>query len=809
MKANMRLLNCLLFAAVAVSAEEAATEDDVAEETQKGIFTAEQEAAIAGGESKQFQAEVTRLMEIIIHSLYTNREIFIRELISNAGDAIDKIRYKSLMDKSALGDNSEMEIRIKTDKTANTLSIRDFGIGMTSNDLKNNLGVVARSGTAHFLEAIGKTKNEKDSLDLIGQFGVGFYSAFLVADVVTVISKNNDDEQYVWRSKADGNYVVAKDPRGNTLGRGTEVILTLKEDAAEYLEIFEVENVVKRYSEFMQYPIKIWKSETVSEEVPIEEEEKKEDEDEEGDDDELLAEDEDDDEEEKPKTKTVEKTLWDWRQINESKPIWTRRPSEIEESEYSEFWKTFSKGSDDPLAYSHFKAEGEIEFDSVLFIPKKAPYGLYDNYYTSESELKLYVRRVLVADKWKEFLPRYLNFLKGLVDSNDLPLNVNREQLQKNKVMKVISKKVTRKALDLLRQLADAEEDDEDSDDDSDEDDEEKDEEAEKAKEEEKKKNAAKYQNFWKEFGRSIKLGVIEDSKNKKKLLNLLRFKSNKSGETFISLQKYVDNMKDGQKSIYFISASTVEEAAKSPSLERVSALGYEVLYFVDNLDEYMNLSEFDDYQLASITKEGLDLSESKAATKYWEKKGEEFESLKDWLKELYGSKVNKVEVSSRLESTPMTVVTSKWGVSANMERLSKGQAFGRGSQRATKILEINPRHPTIIGLKKSVDEKPDEKKTKDLANLMYDAASITSGFAIEGEDTGDFAARVFRLVNGDLGIAEDAEVEALPEFAADEDEEEEEEDSDDDDDDSEEEEEEEAEEVATEDEKADEKEEL
>merc|ERR1719461_1672099 len=462
------------------------------------MFSDEDLKVINDGAKKfEFQAEVTRLMEIIIHSLYTQRDIFLRELISNAGDAIDKIRYKSLLDKEILGDTTELEIRIRADEDAGTLTITDTGVGMTAKELEENLGTVARSGTAQFLDAFSKKKDgddgdsaANDAMSLIGQFGVGFYSSFLVADSVTVISKSPDDgTQNIWKSTADGSFSVSPDPRGVTLGRGTSVVLTLKEDASEFLDNSELERVVQRYSQFLQYPIKIWSSRTETVELPPEpkDEEPEEDEAEEDEDDELMAEDEEDeDEDDEPEVRTEERTVWFWKQLNDQKPVWTRRPSQVDEEEYESFYKSFAKASDSYLAKTHFRAEGEIEFDSLLFVPKSAPWGLYDNYYTQKSSLALYVRRVLVADKFEDFIPRYLNFMKGLVDSNDLPLNVNREQLQKNKIMKVISKKVTRKALDMLRKMAEEEEgDDEEDEDEDDEDDAEKSEDEDETDEEE------------------------------------------------------------------------------------------------------------------------------------------------------------------------------------------------------------------------------------------------------------------------------------------------------------------------------------
>merc|ERR1719361_447877 len=480
------------------------------------------------------------------------------------------------------------------------------------------------------------------------------------------------------------------------------------------------------------------------------------------------------------KPKTIEKTIYSWKRLNENKPLWTRSKSDITEEEYQSFYKAFSKSSDNALTYSHFKAEGEIEFSSIIYVPASAPYGLYDNYYTSKPSLQLYVRRVLVADEMEDLVPRYLNFMQGVVDSNDLPLNVNREQLQKNKVMKVISKKLTRKSLDLLRKLAESEEGTDDDEDEDDEDEEGDKEEEEKSEEDEEDK-PKKYSEFWKEFGKSIKLGVIEDSKNRKKLLNLLRFPTTASEEP-ISLQTYVDRMKDGQENIYFISAASMEEAKESPFLEKVTKKGYEVVFFIDNLDEYMNLNEYDDFTLQAITKEGLDLNEGRASKKYMEEKEEEFEDLTEWLKDVYGDKVTKVTLSNRLEETPMIIVTTKYGYSANMERIARGQAFGsKNPTKASKILEVNFRHPVIVALKNKIAD--DTESAKDLAQLLYDSALLQSGFIIEADAIQAFASRVDRIARSGLGVEDDAEIEPLPEFPEDDDDDDEDDDDDDEDD--------------------------
>ena len=385
-------------------------------------------------EEFSFNADIARLMDIIINSLYTKKEVFIRELISNASDALDKVRFVSVQNPEFLGTVPQLEIMIDFDYDAKTISITDTGIGMTKAELIKNLGTVAKSGTTAFLEAIGKG----DSLSLIGQFGVGFYSAFLVANKVVVSSKANDDEQHVWTSTADAKFFVTKDPRGDTLGRGTRVTLHLKDDAIEYVEQDKIKNLVKKYSEFIQYPIKLFLSKEVRKTVPADEEEKpaapESTEEKPADDAEIKDEGEtkptEEAKTEEPKTKTVTEQVWEWENINEVKAIWLREKSDITDEEYNNFYKTITKDHENPLAYTHFSAEGEIEFKAILFIPANAPYDLFENYYGKSSALKLYVRRVLITEEFEELMPRYLNFIKGIVDSDDLPLNVSREQLQ-------------------------------------------------------------------------------------------------------------------------------------------------------------------------------------------------------------------------------------------------------------------------------------------------------------------------------------------------------------------------------------------
>jgi heat shock protein beta len=370
------------------------------------------------------------MMDIIINSLYTNKEVFLRELISNASDAIDKVRYLSLTDPDVLREEENLEIKVDYDKEDKTISLTDTGVGMTKAELVKNLGTIAKSGTTNFLEKIGKSSDS----NLIGQFGVGFYSAFLVANKVTVTSKSNDDEQFIWVSTADAKFYIYKDPRGNTLKRGTKVTLHLKDDSVEYLEQDKIKTLITKFSSFINYPIYLYQSKEVSKQIPIEDDEAEEKvtettEDAEVTEDGESEEGKEDDEEDKQKTKTVTETVWEWELVNETKALWQRAKSEITEEDYHGFYKSISKDHDNPLTYIHFSAEGEIEFKSIIYIPEHTPYDLFENYYGRSSAIRLYVRRVLITEEFEELMPRYLNFVRGVVDSDDLPLHVSREQL--------------------------------------------------------------------------------------------------------------------------------------------------------------------------------------------------------------------------------------------------------------------------------------------------------------------------------------------------------------------------------------------
>merc|ERR1712038_944489 len=585
------------------------------EKVVDGFSESDRAKMAESSEKHEFQAEVNRLMDIIINSLYTDKQVFLRELISNAADALEKARFHSVQDETYLGDAKDLEVKIEHDPDAKTISISDTGIGMSKADLINNLGTVAKSGTTNFLEAMA----EGADANLIGQFGVGFYSAFLVADKVTVTSKCNDDPvQHVWESSADASFTVVEDPRGNTLGRGTRVTLHLKEDAHDYLSEDKLKDTTKKYSQFIQYPIYVKVKKEIEAEAEEDDDDDDKDEDEDKDEekkDDVETKDDDEEKEEEKKT-PKKKTVFEWEQVNTQKAIWLRAKEDITEEEYTEFYKSISKDYLDPLAYTHFNAEGEIEFKSILFLPKKAPFDMMDNYWTKKSEVKLFVRRVLVAEKFDELLPRYLNFVRGVVDSDDLPLNVSREQLQQNKIMKVISKKLVRKVLELMKKLAKEDDSGEDEDEEKEDEDEEKTEEKEEKKD--KKDEGTTWSKFWKEFNKNLKMGCYEDDSNRSKLSKLLRFITTKSEGSEISLDKYLDRMQESQESIYYMSCDSVETMMKAPSLQVFKKKDIEVLMLADHLDEpcLQKLADYEGKKFVSIQKADVKLDETEEEKK-------------------------------------------------------------------------------------------------------------------------------------------------------------------------------------------------
>ena len=665
-----------------------------------------------------------------------------------------------------LGDDSadDLDIRVKFDEEAGTLTITDKGIGMTKQDLIENLGTVAKSGTTQFVEKMAAGAD----LSMIGQFGVGFYSVYLVADRVVVRSKNDEDVQHIWESSADATFKVGVDPAGNTLGRGTEITLYLKDDAKEYLDADKLEGLIKKYSEFITFPIYLYKSHTETVEVPVEEEEEEdvfegEDLEEEGS---AEEKEEEEAESEKPKTRTEEKTVWDWELMNPQKAIWSRDKSEITDEEYTNFYKTLVRNSEqEPLTWTHFKAEGEIDFKCILYLPKKAAADLYEDFYHKKMQnLHLYVRKVLIADSFDDLLPRYLSFVVGVVDSDDLPLNVSREQLSQDKVLKVMGKKIVRKAIEMIKKLAEEGEVKEAAE-------EEKSEQAETTEttteatteqteqtETKTEEDNANYIELWEQFGKSLKIGVIEDSANRNKLARLLRYKSSLSEGKWTSLEHYVERMKDWQKQIYYVSGDSVEKVESSMFLDAFKKRGVEVLYFTEPIDEYVaqNLREYSGKSLQDITKEGVEFGDEKERAKKLQKEYESrFEVLTSWMKELLGDKVDKVEVTTTLETAPAVLSTSKYGYSATMERIMKSQALQNPEKvkymKAHKIMMLNPRHPIIANLKNLVEEDGESDVARDLANLLYDSSLMNSGFMIE--EPNEFATRLYTLMKESLQL--------------------------------------------------------
>ncbi|KAI9223743.1 Hsp90B [Blastocladiella britannica] len=678
----------------------------------------------ASAEEYAFQTEVSRVMDIIIHSLYKTKEIFLRELISNASDAVDKARFLGITDKSVFGENSHLNITIEADKENRWLTIQDSGIGMTKDDLKNNLGTIAKSGTADFVAALETAQNKAD-LDLIGQFGVGFYSAFLVADKVHVTSKHpKDPVQHVWESTDASKYSLYEDPAGATLGRGTRIRLHLKEEANKYLDEATLRDLIRKYSEMVQFPIYLRTTKTI--EMPAAEKEPTADKDDAAAESDPSAETDadtdspavEDAEAENEPPKMVSQQVQEWEQVNTNKPLWLRSPGEVEDVDYSSFFKTFFKETEDPAAHIHFRGEGDSDFKAMLFIPKRPP----NNLMTAAADsflrnIKLFVRRVFITDELIDFLPRYLSFLKGVIDSDDFPLNVSRETVQKTRLMRTIKNKVVSKTLQQFRILAN---------------------------------NETSYAPIYKAYSASLKMGVLEDTRNRLKLVRLLRFQSTANADgTMTSLDGYLERMRKGQKGIYFLTGNDIVQMRKSPYLEALVTRGYEVLLMDDQYDEYVtqNVNEYEDVKLINVGRGALEFGDEDDTVKEAEKKSaDEFQPLTSWLTDQFKDFVDKTIVSNRLTTSPCALVAPEGGWTGRMQEIMDAQkAMLANSPSAfmfdyyskqKKILEINPKHPIMVALLDRVeDDKADDADTRDLARSLLDLAMIKGGFPIKDLD--------------------------------------------------------------------------
>jgi heat shock protein beta len=667
-----------------------------------------QETAEAGVESFEFEAEVSKVMDIIINSLYSDKDIFLRELVSNASDACDKKRFLSITDDASTG-GYEGRIRITGDKEKNTLTIEDNGIGMTRKEIQDNLGRIANSGTKKFTEALGSSS---DATNLIGQFGVGFYSGFLVADKISVVTKAAGGEQLRWESEQASKYTIAVDDSEPIADSGTRLILHLKEDADKYIEDYTIRDMLKRYSEFISFPIELWAEKTEYDTVPDPDAEIKEG--------------------EEPPTKTVPRTTNVWEKVNIAKPLWMRPPKEVTDEEYAEFYKTTFKQYDTPAGHVHFSLEGQVEFRAMLFLPSSVPWELSQDMFNEKVKpMKLFVKRVFISDNFEEeLLPRWLSFLKGMVDSEDLPLNVSRELLQKSRVLSIISKRLVKKSLDMFETIS---------------------------------KDKEKFKQFTANFGRYIKVGVIEDRDNKDALLKLASFSSS-ADEDDSTLPDYVSRMKADQKQIYYLSGASKAAASASPVLERLQKQGYEVLFALDQIDEIalQGVGKFMDYDVVDAAKENAELGEMSDEEKEADEKAtESLKATTEYLKTVLGGRVDKVSVSTRLTKSPSALVQPQWGMSPQMQRFMKAQAAATGADDSmmgggmAANLEINPTHEVVEKLKGMMadDGTPTTGAASSYAELLYDIAAISSGYELN--DPAAFTKRVVALMGaGEEGLA-------------------------------------------------------
>ena len=666
----------------------------------------------------KFDADITQLMSLIINSVYSDKEIFIRELISNSSDALDKIRYLSITDQNLVSEQSELHIKIQTDEDRNVIIIEDTGIGMSKEELIFNLGTIARSGTKQFI----KTLSAQDDYSLIGQFGIGFYSVFLVCDKVEVRSKQANSSEHVWTSNSGSGFTITDiSDEDKLLKRGTRITIHLKEDQKEYLDEFRIKAVVEKHSQFVSYPISLLCKKQEQSEIPIEDGEEV-DEGEQKDNDELII--EDVTEEEKVKTKTVTEVRMEWDVLNATKPLWIKNKTEITDEEYNNFYKTTTRDWDDCASHNHFCIEGNTSFKSILYIPRHKGMELYGPK-TAASKIKLYVRRVFVLEQCQELMPEYLHFVSGVVDSDDLSLNISREILQKSSTLQKIRKILVKKVIKMMIELS---------------------------------KDDDKWDKFYSEFHKNIKWGINDDAANSKQLIELLQWHESLGTEKPTSLKKYVENMKDDQKHIYYITAENEDQALRSPFLEKLNKKGYSCLLLCDAIDEYVtqSLTEYDGKKLINVTKGNLDIELSEKEKKFEEKQKETYDDLCKKVKDVLAGKVEKVIISQKVVDSPCIISTGEQGWSANMARIMKAQAL-RDTQvnnfyKSKKIFELNPESKTVKLLKEKADKLNDTNQTEftNIVNLLFDTCQIVSGFNIQEPE--QYSKKVYNLINLGLG---------------------------------------------------------
>ena len=678
-------------------------------------------------ETYAFSADINQLLSLIINTIYSNKEVFLREIISNSSDALNKLRYQSLTDSKCLDTDPNLEIRISFDRENKILTIADSGIGMTKDELINNLGTIASSGTKKFIENLNATKD----VNLIGQFGVGFYSAYLVANKVSVVSKNNNDDQYIWESEGNGAFTILKDTSDIKLNRGTKIMLYLKDDMYDYLEESKIKELVKKHSNFIDFPIKLEIIKTREIEVETTENPEKSENPEtenpenlektENNKKDVIVDDETPEGEvsKTPKVETKTETYTEYDELNTTKPIWTRNPKDITDQEYNDFYKSLTGDYDNELDHLHFSVEGQVDFKALFYIPKRAPYDLFDGQNKRKSDIKLYVKKVFITDDFEDTIPEYLKFVRGVIETDDIPLNISRETLQQNKIMKIIGKNIIKKMIEMFVSISE---------------------------------DSEKFRIFYEQYSKQIKLGVHEDTTNRVKLASLLRYESSKSNGDLISLDEYIENLKSEQTNIYYMTADSVKSIESSPFLDYFKSKDYEVLYMVDPLDEYITqqLKDYKDKKLICITKENIDLPNNEDQEKY----NQEYKPVCDYFKSILNDQVEKVIVSNRLVNYPCIISSSEYSWTSNMQRIATSQTFAKQDtmqyMMGKKILEISPQHEIIKKMKEKLDSDANSD-IKDLVKLLYNLALQSSGFTIS--DTSEFNKQVLNLINNDSSL--------------------------------------------------------